>query len=125
MTDPIADMLTRIRNSLAAKKTKVVIPMSKIKLELAKILEKGGWIEKFSKIDNNIIITLKYENGEPAISSLKRISKPGCRIYSKYKDLKMVLDGLGISIISTPKGLMTNKESRKRKIGGEILCEIY
>ena len=125
MTDPIADMLTRIRNSLATKKTKVVIPTSKIKLEIAKILEKGKWIEKFSKIDNNIVITLKYENGEPAISCLKRVSKPGCRIYSNYKDLQAVLDGLGVSIISTPQGLMTNNESRRKKIGGEVLCEIY
>ncbi|MEA2088805.1 MAG: 30S ribosomal protein S8 [Patescibacteria group bacterium] len=125
MTDPISDMLTRIRNSLAVKKTKVIIPMSKIKLEIAKILENGKWIEKFSKVDNNIVITLKYENGEPAISCLKRISKPGCRIYSKYKDLPIVLDGLGFSIISTPKGLMTNKESHRQKMGGEVVCEIY
>ena len=125
MTDPIADMLTRIRNSLAVKKTKVIIPMSKIKLEIAKILENGKWIEKFSKVDNNIVITLKYESGEPAISCLKRVSKPGCRIYSKYKDLPIVLDGLGFSIISTPKGLMTNRESHRKKMGGEVLCEIY
>ncbi len=125
MTDPIADMLTRIRNALAVSHKEVVVPLSKVKFAIAKILEKEGMIEKAEIKDKEILITLKYEKGEPAIKSLKRVSKPGCRIYSGYRELPVVLDGLGIAIVSTPQGLMTNKEARRRRVGGEILCEIY
>lgn len=143
MTDPIADMLTRIRNASMVKKSEVVLPMSKLKFEIAKILEKGSWIKKAeiikagSDIQENIKknkaaafdqikLTLKYdENGRPVISSLKRISKPGRRVYVDKDHLPRVLNNLGIAIISTSTGLMINKEAGKAKIGGEVLCEIY
>lgn len=137
MTDPIADMLTRIRNASAVKKHEVVLPMSKLKHEIAKILEKEGWIQKIeivkSDIEKNgsrkfdeLRIILKYKkSGKPYITHLKRVSRPGLRIYTGKDDIPKVLNNFGISIISTPKGLMTNKEARKRNIGGEIVCEIY
>ncbi len=137
MTDPIADMLTRIRNASAVKKSEVVLPMSKIKLEVAKILEKEGWIqsakiEKFNSEKNNqsnfdqLKIVLRYKkSGKSAISNLKRISKPGLRVYVDKNNLPKVLNNLGIAILSTSQGLMTNKEARKKGLGGEVLCEIY
>lgn len=126
MTDPIADMLNRIRNAQAVSKETVVIPYSNLKYEIAKILEKQkliGKIEKKGRSPRKIIeIALKY----PAvISGLRRISKPGQRIYARAKEIKPVRGGYGISIISTPKGLMTNKEARRKKLGGEIICEIW
>jgi len=136
MTDPIADMLTRIRNASAVAKLDVVLPMSKIKLELAKILEKEGWIqkasvEKFSGESkqanfDKLKIVLRYKkSGKSAITNLKRISKPGLRIYVDKNNLPKVLNNLGIAILSTSSGLMTNKEARKKGLGGEVLCEIY
>ena len=125
MTDPIADMLTRIRNAMAVNKPDVVLPLSKVKLKIAEILAKEKYIEKFEKKDNDISITLKYKNRQPAISHLKRISKPGCRIYADFNNLPIILDNLGIAIISTSSGLMTNNEAWKKKIGGEVICEIY
>jgi small subunit ribosomal protein S8 len=132
MTDPIADMLTRIRNALAVRKAEVVLPMSKIKYNIAKILERDGWIEKAEIIKSNkakfdeIKIVLKYnEKGETAIKHLKRISKPGLRVYVKKGNLPRVLNNYGMAIISTPRGLMTNREARKNGLGGEVLCEIY
>lgn len=135
--DPIADMLTTIRNAVLVKKEKVDIPFSKIKFEISKILEKHGFFEKVEKKKKKvkkgktppkpfIEITLKYdENKVPAISGLKRISKPGQRIYIPYKDLKKVKGGFGIAILSTSKGLMTDKEAKKRKVGGELICEVW
>jgi small subunit ribosomal protein S8 len=125
MTDPIADMLTRMRNALKVGKTEVEVPVSKLKFEIAKLLEKESWVESVKEKDGNIKITFKYEKGNPAISYLKRVSKPGCRIYAKYKEMPIVLDGLGIAVVSTPKGIMTNNEAKKSRVGGEILCEIY
>ncbi|MDD4332725.1 MAG: 30S ribosomal protein S8 [Patescibacteria group bacterium] len=137
MIDPIADMLTRIRNANAVRKSEVVLPMSKIKYELAKILEKEGWIIKAeiikgegsknkSSVFDSLKIVLKYKkSGRPAITALKRISKPGLRIYAKKNELPKVLNNLGIAIISTPQGLMTNKEAKIRGVGGEVFCEIY
>ena len=128
MTDPIADMLTRIRNALAVKKTKVVLPHSKIKLAIAGILKQRGYINDFEKTDDNygeIKISLKYQNGKPAISNLKRISKPGRRVYAPKDDLPRVLNNLGIAILSTSQGLMTNIDAKKKGVGGEVLCEIY
>jgi len=136
MTDPIADMLTRIRNASAVKKLDVVLPMSKIKLEVAKILEKEGWVrdvsvEKFSGESDKtnfdeLKIVLRYKkSGKPAIENLKRISKPGLRIYVDKDNLPKVLNNLGMAILSTSSGLMTNKEARKKGLGGEVLCEIY
>jgi len=134
MTDPIADMLTRIRNSLAVKKTEVVLPYSKIKFALAKILEKEKWIkkaeifglEKEKKDLKQIKIILKYrDNNQPTISTIKRISKSGCRIYVKKDKISKVLNGLGINILSTSQGLMTGQEAKEKGLGGELVCEIY
>jgi len=129
MTDPIADMLTRIRNAVQLRKDEVVLPFSKIKFEIAKILEQEGYIKKAEKIENTfakIKIILKYTSQkESVIQNLKRISKPGGKIYVHHRKIPYVLDGLGIAIISTSSGLMTNGEAKKRKIGGEVICEIY
>ena len=130
MVDPIADMLNRIRNAQAVNKETVVIPFSKIKYEIAKILKKNGLVgeieKKGVKSGKIIRIVLKYsENKEPLISGLKRISKPGQRIYSALKDIKPARAGYGLVIISTSKGAMTGKEARKKKLGGEIICEVW
>jgi len=129
MTDPISDMLTSIKNAQAVLKETVEVPFSNFKYEIAKILEKNGFIakaeKKGKKIKKLIEITLKYDNKRPAISGLKKISKPGQRIYKKAKELKPVKGGYGIAIISTSKGLMTNKEARKQKLGGEVICEMW
>ena len=137
MTDPIADMLTRIRNASAVGKPEVVLPMSKIKNEIAKILKQEGWILdceiiKASSVKNKnfkfdeLKLKLKYKkSGKSYITSIKRISKPGLRVYSNKTELPRVLNNLGISIISTSRGLMTNKKARKQGLGGEVICEIY
>jgi len=127
--DPIADMLTSIRNAQAVLKETVKIPFSKFKLELAKVLEKNGFVKKVEKkgrgIKRVIEIKLKYEDKIPVISGLKKISKPGQRIYAGATEIKPVRSGYGISIISTSKGLMTDKEVRKQNIGGEVICKIW
>ena len=127
--DPIADMLTSIRNAQAVLKETVIFPYSEIKFEIAKILKKENFVEKIEKkgrkTRKSIEIKLKYEDKKPAISSLKRISKPGQRIYTAAGKIRKVRDGYGMAIISTSKGLMTNKEARKQNMGGEILCEIW
>lgn len=136
MTDPIADMLTRIRNAQAVAKTEVVLSMSKIKLNIASILENEKLIEKKEVIKGNkdkkgaekfdqLKIILKYKNKKPAIKSVKRISKPGLRVYVAKNKLPKVLNNLGIAILSTSSGLMTNKEALKKRVGGEVICEIY
>lgn len=128
INDPISDMLTRIRNALAAKKPEALIPFSKIKMTIAEILAKNGYILKIEKRENDwgeIKIDLKYINGEPAIESLKRISTPGRRVYVTKDQLPKVRNDMGLAILSTSQGLMTNKEARKKKVGGEVLCEIY
>ena len=129
-TDPIADMLTRIRNANSAKHKTVDIPASKIKTSIAEILFKEGYIEEFELINNEnqgiIRITLKYdENGTRVIDGIKRISKPGLRVYANKEELPKVLNGLGIAIISTSKGLKTDKEAREAGIGGEVLAYIW
>ena len=130
ITDPIADMLTRIRNGLMASHETVEVPSSKLKIELAKLFKEEGYIADYEvkKVGNfdMIIITLKYdEKNKPVITKLERISKPGLRTYSKSKNLEKVLGGLGIAVISTSKGLMTDRKARKENIGGEILCYVY
>jgi len=129
MTDPISDMLTRIRNSTAVKQAKVLIPFSKLKFRIANILEKEKYVESIKELETagrkNIEIKLKYnQDGSSVIKTIKRISKPGLRIYLKSNEIPSVLQGYGISIISTPKGLLTNKEAKAKKVGGEIICEI-
>lgn len=129
-TDPIADMLIKIKNGLMAKHNSVTIPASKMKLEIARILKQEGYIEDFKYIEEKpqakIEIILKYdEHKQPVIAGVRRVSKPGRRIYKGYKDLSKVMNGLGIAIISTSQGIMTDYEARKRKIGGEVICEIW
>lgn len=130
ITDPIADMLTRIRNANSAKHKTVDIPASKMKTAIAEILFKEGYIKSFEIINNEtqgiIRITLKYdEKGNRVIDGLKRISKPGLRVYASKEELPKVLNGLGIAIISTSKGLKTDKEAREAGIGGEVLAYIW
>jgi small subunit ribosomal protein S8 len=130
MTDPIADLLTRIKNGLRVKKKQVTAPYSKIKVGILKILKEKNLIQGFKVQENgvkkNFIIYLKYdEDGEPLIEDLKRVSKPGRRIYAGYKDLKPLRGGFAFRIISTSRGIMTDEEARKRKLGGEIICEVY
>lgn len=129
MTDPIADMLNQIRNAKDVQKAEIVIPLSKTKFEIAEILAKENFISEVKKVvkgkAKDMKIVLKYENGESAILGLKRVSKTGQRIYTKTDELKPVKGGYGISILSTPKGLMTNKEARKQRLGGEVLIEVW
>ncbi|PIQ98452.1 MAG: 30S ribosomal protein S8 [Candidatus Nealsonbacteria bacterium CG11_big_fil_rev_8_21_14_0_20_39_9] len=127
--DPVTDILNRIRNSQAVSKETVEISFSNLRYEIAKILEKQGFIEKAEKKGRKakkiIEITLKYLDKQPAISGLKRISKPGKRIYKSYQKIGKVRGGYGIAIISTSKGLITDKEARRQKLGGEVICEIW
>jgi small subunit ribosomal protein S8 len=129
MTDPISDMLTRIRNAGMVKKTTVDIPMSKVKFALAKIFEKEGYVgvvELVEEAKRSLIrVVLNYEDGRNKISSIKRVSTPGRRVYVKTDSLPRVQSGLGMAVISTPNGLMTNREARKRRLGGEVICEIF
>lgn len=126
--DPIANFLVQIKNAQAVKHETVKVSFSKIRYELARILAKEGFIKKVKKKgrkQKHLLITLDYENGKPKITNLKRVSKPGQRFYTSAKDLKPVRGGYGISIVSTSKGLMTNKEARKKNLGGEIICEVW
>jgi len=126
MTDPIADMLTRIRNANQMRNKEVAMPTSKMKLEIAKILDSEGFIEKYTVKDNTLTLTLKYgQNKERVITGLKRISKPGLRVYAGSDEIPYVLNGLGIAIISTPKGVMTDKLARKNNVGGEVIAYIW
>jgi len=129
-TDPIADMLTRIRNGNKSKVKTVDIPKSKVKVAIAEILFKEGYIKSYEELENDtqgvIRVTLKYdEKGKKVIAGIKRISKPGLRIYASKEELPKVLNGLGIAIISTPKGIMTDKEARKNNVGGEVLAYVW
>ena len=130
MTDPIADMLSRIRNANNARHKSVDIPCSNIKKEIAKILLDEGYIKGYDVVEDDkqgiIKIDLKYsEDGEKVISGLKRISKPGLRVYVKCDDVPKVLGGLGIAIISTSKGIITDKMARQEKVGGEVICYVW
>ncbi|MDK9581150.1 30S ribosomal protein S8 [Sneathia sanguinegens] len=129
LTDPIADMLTRIRNANAAKHASVSIPFSRIKESIANILKNEGYIVDYEikeeGANKDIVVTLKFVDGEEVVKGLRRISKPGRRVYSSVENLPKVLGGLGIAIVSTPKGVLTDKECRKHSVGGEILCYIW
>jgi len=129
VTDPIADMLTRIRNANQMRYKEVEIPSSKIKVEIAKILKKEGFIADYKIKKNNIqdilVLSLKYDGKQRVITGLKRISKPGLRVYVKANEVPSVLNGLGIAIISTSKGMMTDKEARKGSHGGEVVAYIW
>jgi len=129
ITDPIADMINRIKNAQAVSKSTVKVPYSNLKYEVVKILEKMKWIDsvekKGKKTNKTIEITLKYSEGRPAITNIRKISKPGQRIYVSVNKIKKIRDGFGMSIVSTSRGLMTNIEARRENLGGEILVEVY
>ena len=130
MTDPIADMLTRIRNAVRVERPTVEMPISKVKRGLADVLKREGYIWDWQEVDGEPVgqlrIELKYgPNGERVIPRIRRVSKPGRRVYSKYRDLRPVLSGLGITVISTSRGVVSDREARQRKLGGEVLCEIW
>ena len=130
MTDPIADMLTRIRNAVRVERPYVDMPMSQVKQGLADVLKREGYIWDWQEVSAvpvaQLRIELKYgPNGERVIQKVRRISKPGRRVYSKARDLRPVLNGLGISILSTSRGLVSDREARQRNLGGEVLCEVW
>ena len=130
MTDPVADFLARVRNAIKARHQKVDVPASKLKLEIARILKEEGYISNFKATEENgqklLRVYLKYSNAnEAAISNLERISKPGCRVYVGRTEIPRVLGGLGINILTTPRGVMTGREARKQGVGGEILCQVW
>ena len=129
ITDPIADMLTRIRNANDARHETVDVPASKLKISIAKILQEEGYIKSYQVLEGNyqgiIRITLKYLGKEKVITGLRRVSKPGLRMYAGAEDLPKVLRGLGIAIISTSKGVMTDKDARKQHVGGEVLAFVW
>lgn len=126
MSDPIADMLTRIRNAQATEKVSVAVPASKIKLAIAKVLKDEGYIEDFAQRDQEgkpvIEIGLKYYAGKPVIEKLERVSRPGLRIYRRRDDIPRVLNGMGVAIVSTSRGVMTDRRARESGVGGEVLC---
>ena len=128
MTDPVADLLTRIRNALMRKKMSVSAPYSKLKHKLAELLVKEGFLKDVKKVTKDfdeLDITLKYYNDEPVIKELTRESKPGLRKYISYKDIKPHKGGLGIKVLTTSKGLMTDKDAIKQEIGGEVICRVF
>ncbi|MCX6591490.1 MAG: 30S ribosomal protein S8 [Acidobacteria bacterium] len=129
-SDPIADMLTRVRNAIIARHSKVDVPSSKVKMEIARILKEEGYILNFKLAEEGarktIKIYLKYTPGnQPVISKLERISRPGCRVYVGSSDIPRVLGGLGVNILTTPRGVMTGATARKQGVGGEILCQVW
>lgn len=135
MTDPIADMLTRIRNAVMVRQRETNIPFSKLKMEVANLLKREGFITNAERVEipvgkqekprQFIKVSLKYKKTEPVVRGLKRVSTPGRRVYYGYREIPKVLPSLGLLIISTPNGLMTNTEARDKKVGGEVLCEIF
>jgi small subunit ribosomal protein S8 len=130
LTDPVADMLARLRNALHARHQKVDVPTSKLKVEIARILKEEGYISNFKTTEEGghkvIRIYLKYSgSNEAAISNLARVSRPGCRVYVGRTEIPRVLGGLGINILTTPRGVMTGRQARKVGVGGEVLCEVY
>ena len=129
-TDPVADFLARIRNAIRARHPKLDVPVSKLKLEMARILKEEGYIANFKPVEEEgrrlLRVYLKYDGkNDAAISNLNRISRPGCRVYVGRNEIPRVLGGLGIVILTTPKGVMTGRQARKQGVGGEILCEVW
>jgi small subunit ribosomal protein S8 len=126
MSDPIADMLTRIRNAQMAQKGSVVMPSSKLKVAIAGVLQSEGYIDGFSVRTNGgkaeLELALKYYSGRPVIERIERVSRPGLRVYRGMDDLPRVMNGLGVAIVSTPRGVMTDRKARAEKVGGEVLC---
>jgi small subunit ribosomal protein S8 len=130
MTDPLGDMITRIRNGQMAKKSSVTAPASRLRSNVLEVLKREGYIRGYSQQDvrpglSELTIELKYHEGQPVIRSIDRVSTPGRRVYSKIKDLPRVSNGLGISILSTPRGVMSDSEARAANVGGEVLCQVF
>ena len=131
MTDPVADLLSRIRTAYMAKHDRLDVPASKLKLEVCRILKEQGYVESYQQLDGDTVkrqmrIYLRYTpDGEPLIRSIKRISKPGRRVYKGAEEIRPVLNGLGVGIISTSQGLLTDSQARQRRVGGEVLCEVW
>ncbi len=130
VTDPIADMLTRINNAVAVRKRYVVVPASKLKVEIARVLKAEGFIDHYDLTKDRpqpmLRIQLKYtKNNEPILTGVRRISKPGRRVYTKRQDIPLVLSGLGIAVLSTPRGVMTGKKAHRLGLGGEVLCYVW
>ena len=130
LTDPVADMLTRIRNAIRARHQKVDVPASNLKLEIARILKEEGYIANYKATEeegNKVVrIYLKYgSDNEAAISNVARVSRPGCRVYVRRSEIPRVLGGLGINILTTPRGVMTGRQARREGVGGELLCEVW
>ena len=130
LTDPVADFLTRIRNAMRSRHQKLDVPASKLKAEIARILKEEGYIANYKPTEENgmkvIRVYLKYNtNNESVIKDLKRISRPGCRVYQGKDDVRRVQNGLGIAIMTTPKGVMTGRQARREGVGGELLCEVW
>jgi small subunit ribosomal protein S8 len=130
MTDPLGDLLTRIRNGQRAGKSVITTPASKLRENLLRVLEREGYIRGFERFNarpgvDELRVELKYNEGEPVINEITRVSKPGRRVYAKIKDLPKVYNGLGISILSTPRGVMSDHEARQANVGGEVLCQIF
>lgn len=130
MTDPIADMLTRIRNAVRVERAHVDMPLSKVKKGVADVLKREGYIWDWKEIEENPVTILRLDlkygpNGERVIRTVKRVSKPGRRIYSGYQELRPILNGLGIAVVSTSRGVISDREARQRKLGGEVLCELW
>ncbi len=130
MTDPLGDMLTRIRNAQMRNKSKVSTPASKLRARVLDVLEKEGFIRGYAQVEydagkSELEIELKYYDGEPVIKEIKRVSKPGRRVYSSVRNLPTVANGLGVAILSTPKGVMSDTQARKENVGGEILCNVF
>lgn len=126
MSDPIADMLTRIRNAQMVEKPNVEFPSSKLKVSIARVLKDEGYIESFKLLNrdgkNSLVIDLKYHAGRPVIERIERVSRPGLRVYKGCHDIPMVMNGLGVAIVTTPQGVMTDRKARKAGVGGEVLC---
>lgn len=130
MTDPIADMLTRIRNAILIGRAEVSFPSSKVKIGIAEVLEREGYVGGFKIVErpvqNELVVSIKYgPRGEPVITHIERVSKPGRRIYAGIKELKPVLRGLGIAVVSTPKGILSDREAKEARVGGEVLCRVW
>ena len=125
MTDPIADMLTRIRNAHMALHKEVKIPKSKMKKSILEIMQREGYIEKFEEEERDLIVYLKYVKGRPAITDLEKVSKPGRRIYVGVDEIPQVQNGLGVCILSTSRGILEGKEAKSQKVGGELICKIW
>ena len=130
MTDPLGDLLTRIRNGQRARKNDVVSPASKLRMNVLDVLQREGFIRSYEHYEvrpgiKEVRIELKYQEGDPVIRQIQRVSTPGRRVYSKIKDLHLHFNGLGISILSTPRGVMSDNEARASNVGGEVLCQVF